>query len=193
MARKPDGALRRELVERALDYVMENGLSDLSLKPMAEAIGSTPSLLLYHFESKDALIGAIIKAGRARQQAIMQSVDLSGRSESESARILWRAWSKPKWLALTRLFFEVYVLAMQSPSRFPGFLDEAVHDWISALADGAKAPQARAHATVLLAAFRGFLLDLCATGERARVDRAVELFIRTLDGDAKTELADAAR
>jgi hypothetical protein len=40
---------------------------------------------------------------------------------------------------------------------------------------------ARAHATVVLAGFRGFLLDYCASGDRARIDRAVELWLDALD------------
>jgi hypothetical protein len=45
----------------------------------------------------------------------------------------------------------------------------------------------RAHATVLVAGFRGFLLDLCATHDRARVDRAVELWLSMLDHASTTK------
>jgi hypothetical protein len=41
--------------------------------------------------------------------------------------------------------------------------------------------EARAHATVVLAGFRGFMLDYCASKDRARVDRAVELWLHALD------------
>ena len=41
-------------------------------------------------------------------------------------------------------------------------------------------PQSRALATVLIAGFRGFLLDLFATHDRARIDRAVDLWLSML-------------
>ena len=43
--------------------------------------------------------------------------------------------------------------------------------------------------TQILAGFRGFLLDLCATRERRRVNRAVELWLQMLDSASSTEIA----
>ena len=45
---------------------------------------------------------------------------------------------------------------------------------------GSTKRNARTHDTMLLAGFRGFLLDLCATGDRERVDAAVEVWLRSL-------------
>jgi hypothetical protein len=47
-------------------------------------------------------------------------------------------------------------------------------------ARGLPADQARATARLGLATVRGLLLDLLATGDRAGVDAALELFIRRL-------------
>ena len=85
-----------------------------------------------------------------------------------------------------RLFFEVYALALQDRTRFPGFLESAIDDWLAALEACATRPgfdrdDARAFATVLIAGFRGFLLDLCATHDRVRIDRAVDLWLSMLD------------
>ena len=41
--------------------------------------------------------------------------------------------------------------------------------------------EARSYATVVLAGFRGFLLDHCATHDRKRLDKAVEMWIQALD------------
>jgi hypothetical protein len=65
-------------------------------------------------------------------------------------------------------------------------LQRAVGVWLdflepSALRDGYSKRDARAIASVILAGYRGFLLDLCATGERRRLDRAVDLWIDALD------------
>ncbi len=56
-----------------------------------------------------------------------------------------------------RLFFEVYGLALQDRKRFATFLRGAVGDWLdyleaSALRDGYRPADARALATIILAA-----------------------------------------
>jgi AcrR family transcriptional regulator len=183
MARTTDDTLRAALLERGVDYVCRHGLADLSLRPLAKALDSSPSLLLYHFGSKDQLLVEIIRAGRARQQAMLDDASLDGLSEAEATRRLWQAWSSPQWEPLVRLFFEIFALALQDRSRFPGFLDHAIDDWLRAIAPAQATTRDRDRATVLLAAFRGFLFDLCATGDRERVDRAVDFFLALFPED----------
>jgi hypothetical protein len=40
---------------------------------------------------------------------------------------------------------------------------------------------ARAFATIVLAGFRGFMLDYCASRDHKRLDLAVDLWLRSLD------------
>jgi len=42
-----------ELLELAYRYVLAHGLADMSLRPLARAIGSSPRVLLYLYGSKD--------------------------------------------------------------------------------------------------------------------------------------------
>jgi AcrR family transcriptional regulator len=187
MPRTADEKRREELLDRAVDYVLEHGLSDLSLRPLAKAAGASPRLLLYYFGSKEALLIEVIRRGRVRQQATMQHLELTASLGPRAiTRTLWRHFSEPRWEPLMRLFFEVYALALQDRSRFPGFLESAVDDWLAVLEACATRPgfnrdDARAFATVLIAGFRGFLLDLCATHDRARVDLAVDFWLVMLD------------
>ncbi|HKU67964.1 MAG TPA: TetR/AcrR family transcriptional regulator [Candidatus Baltobacteraceae bacterium] len=196
MARTRDDALREDLLERAVDYVCRHGLSDLSLRPLAKALGTSSSLLLYHFKSKDDLIAEIIGIGRARQQGTMARLDAtSGLSTGAIGRMLWKEYSNPRYEPIVRLFFEVYALALQDRSRFPGFLKSSVAQWLTAIEESfpdAGSPQARARATTLLAAFRGFLLDLCATRDRKRIDEAVDQFFDLFEDAANMRGADAA-
>jgi AcrR family transcriptional regulator len=174
MGRTADPEIRRELLERAVDYVFENGLTDLSLRPLAGALGVSAGALLYHFGSKEQLLIDIIAAGRVRQQALIEDVD--------DLAVAWKILSAPRWMPAARLFFEVYTLAMRDPQRFPGFLESAVDDWLDEITPG-RDPAARADATLQLALFRGLLLDLCATGDRKRTTRALERFAREASVD----------
>ncbi len=180
--RTPDAARRAQLLERAVEYVCRQGLAGLSLRPLAKAIGSSPRVLLYYFGSKEALVIEIVRHGRGRQRAMMNQLELTDLSPRQVARTLWLEWSKPEWEPLTRLFFEVYVLALSDRSRFHGFLEGAVHDWLQTLEACTNLPgrtraQARALGTLLIAGFRGFLLDLVGTSDRARIQRAVDLWL----------------
>jgi AcrR family transcriptional regulator len=175
VSRTADEARRAELLDRAVDYVCHNGLGELSLRPLAKAIGSSPRVLLYYFGSKEALVVEIVGRGRARQRAMMAQLKLSSNSPREVARALWLEWSKPEWEPLTRLSFEVYTLALSDPSRFPGFLEGSIGEWLEALRGCTKT-----QATVLIAGFRGFMLDLLATHDRARINRAVNAWLEAI-------------
>ena len=54
---------REELLEKAYGFVLEHGLADLSLRPLAQAIESSPRVLLYLFESKDGLVRELVLPG----------------------------------------------------------------------------------------------------------------------------------
>ena len=186
MTRPVDEARRNRLLERAADYLMENGLADLSLRPLAAAIGSSPRVLLYFYGSKEQLVAEALRRARARQRSLFEAMrgDVPS-SPGEYCRAIWRAMSAPKMLPVFKLFFEVYALALRDPKRFPGFLERAVSDWIAYIEDplvqaGFPPSESKAWATIVIATYRGFLLDLCATGDRARVDRAVEMWVRSL-------------
>ena len=77
-------------------------------------------------------------------------------------------------------------MALRQPKTFAEYLRTTVEDWLGFLAlplvrKGYTEADARARATVVLAGFRGFLLDYCASRDRLRVDRAVELWLNALD------------
>ena len=47
---------RVKLLDEVADYILSNGLADLSLRPLATAINTSPRMLLYFFGSKERLI-----------------------------------------------------------------------------------------------------------------------------------------
>jgi len=199
MARTVDDERRAELLERIVDYVMDNGLSDLSLRPLAGAVDSSPRVLLYYFGSKDELVAEVLGLARARQRDAFAKLPRNSKTYRETVLAAWAVMSAPEHAPLFRLFFEVYGLALQQPDRFPGFFSRAIDDWIAYLQSGARRDghtpaDARAIATILLAGYRGFLLDLSATHDRRRLNRAVDLWITALDAiPSPKELADARR
>jgi AcrR family transcriptional regulator len=172
-----------ELALAAADWVIENGLGDLSLRRLAEGIGVSHRVLLYHFRTKDELFQAILRAARTRERLRAVSPPAEGAEDETAAAMLRRIWaylSAPREHAFWRFYFEIHGLALQQPERYPDVLHEGVHDWLTMsrevlMRDGVPEPQAQAIATLILAAFRGLMLDLLQTGERDRVDAALDV------------------
>jgi AcrR family transcriptional regulator len=72
-------ARREELLQLAYQYAVAHGRADLSLRPIAAAIGSSPRVLLYLFGSKDGLIRALLAKARADELAMLAGFRQAGR------------------------------------------------------------------------------------------------------------------
>ena len=57
---KPD-TRRAEIIERLTDYVLAEGLSASSLRPLAKAAGTSDRMLLYYFKDKSEIITAVLQ------------------------------------------------------------------------------------------------------------------------------------
>ena len=182
MTRTVDLESRAALLERVTAFVLEHGFANLSLRPLAEAVDSSPRMLLYHFGSKEDMVTTVLRTIRKRQLAVFDELR---RSELTTPVALcnaaWSYMSQPQVGPMLKLFFETYALALRKPEAFPGFLEGAVEDWLTFLSDpicnsGASHAEARASATITLAMFRGFMLDYAATGDHERIGRAIDLW-----------------
>jgi hypothetical protein len=89
----------------------------------------------------------------------------------------------PAVAGFERLFFALYGRALQGDAATLPLLTDDIARWLRANAAlpalaGVPAEVTRAHARLGLAVTRGLLLDLLATGDRAGVDAALEVFAR---------------
>jgi AcrR family transcriptional regulator len=195
MAGRPvDHQRRAELLDAVVDYTVEHGFSEVSWRPVAAALGVSPTTLVHHFGTKEQMLVAIL--GRLRERIRAAASDRAGEQAglAAAARAAWAQASDPQQWPEFRLFFAVYGRALQAPQQFAGFLDQVVADWMSDLvnAQGPDADPAAAarRASLVIATIRGLLLDLLATGDQARVQDAADSFLATLE-QAQAGLAGA--
>ncbi|HYL63220.1 MAG TPA: TetR/AcrR family transcriptional regulator [Candidatus Methylomirabilis sp.] len=187
MARTANEERPGELLDEVAEYLAGNGVADLSLRPLAKAVGSSPRVLLYYFGSKEEMVVKALGRLRERQRVTYERMkSLPYETTSEACRAIWRHMSSPGNARLFRMSLEIFVMALRQRERFADYLRATIEDWLGFLAPplmkkGYSESEARAHATVVLAGFRGFLLDYCASRDRERVDRAVELWLQGLD------------
>lgn len=136
MSRHRDPALRDELLASIVDYVLANGLSDLSLRPLAKAIEASPRTVLYHFGSKDELVVAILEETSRRQLHLLEAW-YERSAEHDARTLLLRAWqwlNAPRHDRLLRLLFESYGIALTDRRRHAPFLRTASTGWIAPFA-----------------------------------------------------------
>jgi AcrR family transcriptional regulator len=114
----PASARRGELLELAYAQVLEHGLGQLSLRPLAAAIGSSPRVLLFLFGSKDGLVRALLARARAEEIAIVAQVRAGGGERgglAEVAALVWRWLAAPERRGLLRLWVESYGRSLVEP------------------------------------------------------------------------------
>ena len=188
MAEQAPSARRTELVDATYRYALEHGLAGASLRPVAEAIGSSTGVLRFLFGSKDGLVRAVLERARADELGALDTVRDDG-DLREVAEQVWAWLAKPEHEPVLRLWVESYATSLVEPDGPWGdFARRTVDDWLALLARAQPASVRRtaagaAQRTAVLAVLRGGLLDLVATGQRARVDRAVrEAVVAVVDG-----------
>lgn len=164
-------ARREELLELAYAYVLRNGMAGMSLRPLAEAVGSSPRVLLYLFGSKDGLVRALLGRSRTEELALLADVREAGGGPAEVVERLWEWLAAPQRRDLLRLWAEGYARSLVEPDGpWAGFAAQGVHDWIRLLRE-VLGPDG--DPTAVLATLRGALLDLLATGDEERTTAAV--------------------
>ncbi|MGH2883176.1 MAG: TetR/AcrR family transcriptional regulator [Solirubrobacteraceae bacterium] len=178
-----DKAPKQRLLDAAIEYVAANGMSDVSLRTLAAALGTSHRMLIFHFGSKEGLWVEIIRAVEQRQRDLLgQVLPDPGQPVSEAMRAWWKHISDPSLWPNERLFFEIYGQALQGRAHTTELLDGIVDDWLDPITEinvslGLPRSAARAHARLGVAVTRGLLLDLLATRDRAGVDGAMDAFI----------------
>jgi AcrR family transcriptional regulator len=174
---------RDRLLTKAIAYIAERGLTDLSLRELAKAIGTSHRMLIHHFGSKEGLWVEVIRAVEAQQRDVLQDIVPDPSADlPEAMRVWWRHISDPSLWPNERLFFEIYGQALQGRPGTSELLDGIVDSWLEPaieinMAYGMDEPTARAMGRLGIAVVRGLLLDLLATGDREGVDAALEAWI----------------
>ena len=175
---------RARLLDAAVDHIRAHGLSDLSLRELATAIGTSHRMLIYHFGSKAGLIVAVIQSVEEAQRAAFAELDLEDRSTADTLRAMWQRFTDPSLGPHERLFFEIYGQALQGRPGAVGILDGIIDNWVEPAAEyaiehGVDPDVARAEARLGVAVIRGLLLDWLATGDHDGVNAAFERYVAT--------------
>ncbi len=179
VGRRPQPQLRDRLLDACTDHALAHGLPD-RLEPLVAATGTSARMLLYHFGTRDDLLRAVLGSARRRQLDAFSDL-LRARPDEDYSVTLSRAWSAITGAA-GQPYLRLFGALPGSPvdALWPGFRRSATTDWLGPLEDGLSTLGRPELATLVLAVLRGLLMDLDATGDVVRTDRAMEQFLEAL-------------
>ncbi|WP_067821358.1 TetR/AcrR family transcriptional regulator [Actinomadura kijaniata] len=179
MARPRDPHRRDELLDATVDYLATNGLSTLSMRPLAEHLGHSTRVLTHHFADKSELLTAVLtRLDEQQRQRLRALPGWDGeRGMGDIIRATWRWQLAEENLPFTRLVHEIEGLA--AGGRLHGQVTRLLADRIAFVAAAFRArgvPENAAlrYATLQNATFAGLQLDYLNTGDRERAEAGIE-------------------
>ena len=189
MARLVDLERRTLLLDRVVAHLAQHGLANVSLRPMAAALGVSVNSLVHHFGSKDDLIiAALRRSGAVQQEVERRWLERQPRmSQADLLRAWWR-WitASPQNLAVVRLGIEAAAMEATLSGLPKQVRGEQIGLWRSNIekrlaSEGVPLDVAVTEASLVKAMFTGLVVDLLATGQKARLTRALEVGLARLD------------
>src|SRR5215510_4205297 len=171
---RPKSQRREDLLNASIEYLLENGVADLSLRPLAAKVGSKARLLVYHFGSRDALITDAMLEVRERVQENFAALVRNSRDlkPSQIVQAFWAWATSRQHERYLRLFFEVHGLALQNPKQYGRYLEGAFTTWVERMTVVLPATLSRtarrALASLAVGTVVGLMLDYLSSGDKKR-------------------------
>lgn len=159
----------------------------LSLRALAQEVGTSHRMLRYHFGGQAGLVRAVVEEVESRQRAALATLAAEpGRSAADLSWAFWRRLSSPELAPVERLFFLLYArLIDEGDLAAATQMSTAWHEQVAELltARGIEPGEARTLTRLGQATYRGLLLDLLSTGDRRAVDEAARAYIAAVFGE----------
>lgn len=174
---------RPELLAAATEYILDHGIRDLSLRPVAKALGVSHATLIRHFETKEALVNEVLEHIRTDFEERLLAEDIQHvDSPADRFRAAWQHLCQPREQRQFLILFELVATAARTPNHPAARL---VTDWLTVIEHeltsfGWPAETIPRTATLILAQVRGLQLDLITTGDHERVNEAFESTVEFL-------------
>lgn len=177
-----DDYRKQRLLQAAADYLLEHGLGDLSLRPLAAALGTSARMLVYYFGSKEELLVEALTEVRRRQYVDFYREEAAG----DPLRRYWQWASADSRRPYLKLLYEAYGATVGDADAYGGFLKQEAADWLEFCEAGyrqlgLKPAEAAALARYTMAAVRGLELDLLSSGDIGGANAAFEMLAEDVD------------
>ncbi|MFD5813228.1 TetR/AcrR family transcriptional regulator [Streptomyces sp. NPDC127038] len=192
MTRPSDQTKRRDLTDRVRAYLVRNGLAGLSLRPLAQALGTSDRMLLYYFGSKDAMVAEALALDERRPLLRARDTLDATATPRDPAGIrrfmeeIWRQFGAPDLRRALPLYLEIMAASLIDPDRYGPVLGDVLTEWTDLLASvfrglGMTEGRAQTEARLLVDATFGLVVASLAEGGRERADAAFHALLDRLE------------
>ncbi|MBW9110453.1 TetR/AcrR family transcriptional regulator [Microbacterium trichothecenolyticum] len=156
--------------------IREKGPEAFALNSIAEELGTSSRMLIYHFGGRDELLGRAMH--HVRQETISDLEVEPPTSLDEAMDSWWQYYMKHP--SDMQLFFHLASRTYESREDFEDFASSAMDSWIgyfsrASEAEGVSADLAQVLARLVLASLRGLVVDVLVSGDRTEAERALDL------------------
>ncbi|MER5539427.1 TetR/AcrR family transcriptional regulator [Streptomyces mirabilis] len=192
MPRPPDPAKRRDLLDQVREYMIRNGLSDLSLRPLARALGTSDRMLLYYFGAKERMVAEALALDERRPllraRSLLGAVD-THRDPAWVRRFMeevWQQFADPDLRAALPLYLEIMVSGLLRPDRYGPVMRDTLAEWTGLLTSvfrdmGLPEARARTEAVLLVDACFGLIVGPVVDGDWDEADAAFHTLLDHLE------------
>jgi AcrR family transcriptional regulator len=167
------------LLDSLIAYLVRRGVADVSLRPMAAAVGTSARLLIFHFGTKERLLLEVLDEMQARlQRSLSELLQEPGPTHSAPLRLFWDWALKDANFAQLRVLYQLHILAAQDHKTYGRFLKRNSVNWLDSVQAVLKPSQrSPAFSTLIVAVFDGLFIEVMSTGDRRRTSAAIDEFI----------------
>ena len=86
---RPKAGPRDTLLAAVVEHFAQHGIGDTSLRGIAEAVGTSHRMLIYHFGSREGLLVEVTRAVEAQQRSVMTATYDTDLPPLEAAALYW--------------------------------------------------------------------------------------------------------
>ncbi|MBX7496537.1 TetR/AcrR family transcriptional regulator [Qipengyuania sp. 6B39] len=128
---------RETLLPLLAAHVMEHGLADASLRPLAKAAGTSDRMLIYHFGNKDAVVEALLDYLGGMFAAALDTAFPQERAASRRAcaETVYDITARPEFAPFFRVWWDIVAGCADSNEAYlaaAGGMMDLLLDWVVA-------------------------------------------------------------
>lgn len=137
--------IRRDAaLERIVDYLLEHGLGNASLRTLATAVGTSDRMQLYYFVDKEELMLEAFACVVKRQSALLSEILPGGRQPFEVLLAqMWQILKAPDYEPYMRIWYDALGRASQGDEPYRVMASRVIDIWFEWFEPRSSAPAER--------------------------------------------------
>ena len=169
-------------LDSTVDFVLETGLQQMTLRPLAQHLRTSNRMVLYHFGSKEQLVAQVITRASERLAAsVLHLLTPPPRSSTTALLRFWSVLDDVDTQPYVRLYLELLAAAMRDRATYAKSVEQVMAAWLALaeqLLDATGETLPRDAAMDALAMLEGLIVVRTALGKKVDAEAALRRLAR---------------